>query len=809
MRLINVDTHALENFGPSTLTPPYAILSHTWSTEEVSFADWQADPSEHEGKLGYAKAVEACRQAQQDGLNYVWVDTCCIDKANNTELSESINSMYKWYELAKVCYVHLADVQVEAAESDGMLPADSAHTSTTSTLRDLRRCRYFSRGWTLQELLAPHTVRFYASNWTFLGELEGKLAQVISKRTGIDVLLLTHHKKLDDFSIPQKLSWASLRETTRVEDRAYSLLGLLHVSLDMRYGEGDRAFYRLQQEILKQPHGLSVLAWLYTDDKRPTDLLASSPDDFADSSDMIFDASMSLGSEIWTTSAGIKGTVTVVEPRGQHTSFEPEFVVLGCHYELSDENMLALRVARNPTSDESSGVVYTVDILEDGRMASAAMTRLAEIEFLCDAKVYKTEVTILWQGKAVDKDSSMWHRRRDDNMSHSRRLASPRAGCEYRYVVPLRACVPLAPRFDSTSIPTKYTNDQAMELDKFERPGIAKALQDAQESAGDGHIGEDLSRSELDDVWQRGMQRITKNQGGSARGLAEHQEAKHHQHGERSLTGEDKIMPHLRDQKRTATLKTALNAGMHLKEDAMSSPSGSSQVPDLPGTPPKIWFQVDQMKPSDDSCREPGPKGQWRPPRRHRGNVLLPGHTTGKWYEWSDWRVQESPRERRNVPYGTFSFYHDNGKFWIWPSDATRYQIGENSDGEDSEDEEDCSENDISDSRTEDWQALTFDGESTSFATIRGRSDTMPVWPEDDVSFYRRLLPDRYLDRDPGRQMPRGSCGLTGKLPILIALIAYSVFPAKVDATLRKGIGRFYSPPSDYPMKGCKCLVDS
>lgn len=147
MWLMNVETRQLEKFFNNT--PPYAILSHTWGKEEVSFQDLERDG--HQKMLGYTKIEGCCHQAKQDGLPWVWVDTCCIDKTSSTELSEAINSMYRWYESAQVCYAYLEDVQ-----------ADEDAFERNSTFR---KSRWFERGWTLQELVAPSKLSFFNSRW--------------------------------------------------------------------------------------------------------------------------------------------------------------------------------------------------------------------------------------------------------------------------------------------------------------------------------------------------------------------------------------------------------------------------------------------------------------------------------------------------------------------------------------------------------------------------------------------------------------------------------------------------------------------
>ncbi|KAM5546210.1 hypothetical protein V8D89_000336 [Ganoderma adspersum] len=192
------------------------------------------------------KIREACRVARENGYRYLWIDSCCIDKTSSSELSESINSMYQWYALADVCYAFLSDV-----------PAEEDHWAEDSLFR---ACRWFTRGWTLQELIAPLFVMFLAQDWAAIGSKDD-LAELVMEITNIDYNALLHIEPLDKFSVAQRFSWAANRETTRVEDRAYSLLGIFDINMPTLYGEGERAFRRLQEEIMRRTPDQSLFAW--------------------------------------------------------------------------------------------------------------------------------------------------------------------------------------------------------------------------------------------------------------------------------------------------------------------------------------------------------------------------------------------------------------------------------------------------------------------------------------------------------------------------------------------------------------------
>ncbi|KAI6820741.1 hypothetical protein KC340_g13145 [Hortaea werneckii] len=243
--------------------PPYAILSHMWSEgEEVLFQD--VIQRQARGR-GLEKVLAALSRARADGYSYVWVDTCCIDKSSSAELSEAINSMYAWYQDAAICYAYLSDVP-----STDKPFADKSHFA---------RSRWFSRGWTLQELLAPNEVQFLSMHWMSLGTKDS-LADVISRRTQIRPRILRMRSGIQDCSISERMSWAAGRETTRTEDAAYCLMGLFSVNMPLLYGEGRKAFQRLQEEIMRYSDDQSLFAWINcdctSDTEAPHGLLACS-----------------------------------------------------------------------------------------------------------------------------------------------------------------------------------------------------------------------------------------------------------------------------------------------------------------------------------------------------------------------------------------------------------------------------------------------------------------------------------------------------------------------------------------------------
>ncbi|KAL8946605.1 MAG: hypothetical protein Q9222_007018 [Ikaeria aurantiellina] len=292
MRLLNVESRECKEFFDNN-TPRYAIISHRWEGEEVSFKDYKKGLINNESgqiRTGMNKIWASCDMAQSRKLEWIWIDTCCIDKRSSAELSEAINSMYEWYKKAKECYVYLSDVLWADEDPMRRLAEES-----------FRRSRWFTRGWTLQELLAPRHVIFFDRDWRRIGTRSG-YHQLISSVTGIGVnyLLVNDREKVDshdsqppacergkdcrfhnrskEASIATKMSWASRRETSRVEDVAYCLLGIFDINMPLLYGEGHRAFQRLQHRLLEESVDDSILA-----SREVGKHLAQSPADFAES----------------------------------------------------------------------------------------------------------------------------------------------------------------------------------------------------------------------------------------------------------------------------------------------------------------------------------------------------------------------------------------------------------------------------------------------------------------------------------------------------------------------------------------------
>jgi hypothetical protein len=243
MRLLTISGHdelsLVEHVGNEI--EPYAILSHTWGEDkdEISFKDFV--DGTYRTKEGFRKLEFCQKRTTLDNLKYFWVDTCCIDKSSSAELTEAINSMYRWYQRAARCYVYLSDVAVGG--SNGTEAQSLRHWR-----HDFRKSRWFRRGWTLQELIAPKFVDFFDSNGVRLGD-KISLIQEIHEATRLPFEALRGQVP-EAFSVDVRLSWVEGRETKREEDAAYSLLGIFDIYMPLIYGEGrQRAFRRLMKEL--------------------------------------------------------------------------------------------------------------------------------------------------------------------------------------------------------------------------------------------------------------------------------------------------------------------------------------------------------------------------------------------------------------------------------------------------------------------------------------------------------------------------------------------------------------------------------
>ncbi|TBU54321.1 heterokaryon incompatibility protein-domain-containing protein [Dichomitus squalens] len=408
IRLLNTRTGKFETFtDPQTVD--YAILSHVWTKETsgrlaeqdhqdiIRLQQQSSDPNSSilvNERLS-PKIRQACELAKADGYEWIWIDSCCIDKVSSTELSRSINSMYDWYRYASICYAHLADVD------DGDAAAtDAPDRPSEAQIVRFRQSAWFTRGWTLQELIAPSMVVFLSKNWRRIGT-KHTLAAVIEDVTSVDRQVLRGQRPLSDVCVAQRMAWAWNRRTTMEEDKAYCLVGIFGVQLAPMYGEGHNAFVRLQEEILKHIPDQTIFAWGDTmelrdlrsalragelprafprqhlvpqSDSPPLSdsyLFASSPQKFLRASAGLALQSLSpdLGAgnaEYTITPYGIRATFPLmpVDPDHEDDSRTSEYflALLGCRDQLKGRSVaLLLRKLNNafiPASSRSVGVKF-------------------------------------------------------------------------------------------------------------------------------------------------------------------------------------------------------------------------------------------------------------------------------------------------------------------------------------------------------------------------------------------------------------------------------------------------------------------
>ena len=351
MRLLHTTDLIFREFYDSQI-PKYVILSHRWTGDEVSFEEFYDIKAQDSSGERFAKIRNCCAYAREYGHAWIWIDTCCIDKKSSAELSEAINSMFNWYKNAAMCYVYLADVLWDSGNRE-------------QSRDNFRKSVWFDRGWTLQELLAPSNLHFLDRTWSYIGDVwkasdlraseSQDLVEDVSSRTGvseIDLLNMHYSFHRDCVSVARKFSWLSNRETSRIEDMAYCMLGLCGVNMPLLYGEGEKAFTRLQLEIIRASDDESIFAWFSEGELYGIGVLASSPKEFARSGQVIRKNSLRGKKPFTMTNKGLhyqvpipKGWTISAYVRGSHEYH----LCLGCELDLPDGG-----------SDLSRGIVITL-----------------------------------------------------------------------------------------------------------------------------------------------------------------------------------------------------------------------------------------------------------------------------------------------------------------------------------------------------------------------------------------------------------------------------------------------------------------
>lgn len=329
MRFLNTHSLQFEQIPDSELhleENQYAILSHRWGADEdeVSFEDVRSS-TDFSKKRGFHKLKGFCKAAASANCRYGWVDTCCINKANSSELSEAINSMYHWYQGSKICITYLEDVP----------------------RKQMMDSNWFDRGWTLQELIGPKAVAFFDHDWNIIGT-KNELIADLSRKTRIPEEILSHVAKPSTCSVAQRMSWAAHRMTTRVEDRAYSLMGLFDIYMPMIYGEREKAFLRLQQHIIQKCKDESIFAWdmdFLGDTRTYSGLFAPSPLAYANCNDII----QTQGSRGFSESNGELSICSRISPH----SLGMYFAELHCTDRASTESNAFILIADTSTEGES------------------------------------------------------------------------------------------------------------------------------------------------------------------------------------------------------------------------------------------------------------------------------------------------------------------------------------------------------------------------------------------------------------------------------------------------------------------------
>ncbi|KAL8848607.1 MAG: hypothetical protein Q9221_006381 [Calogaya cf. arnoldii] len=327
MRLLHAETLEFEEFF-DTQIPPYLILSHRWGEKEISYK--QINKKRAEEGPGLSKILGFCTLAVEKNHTWVWIDTCCIDKKSSAELSEAINSMFSWYQSAEECIVYLSDVSLGG--QGGSIQEFETRFSASS---------WFTRGWTLQELLAPELLTFYDTDWKKIGDKD-MLCGLISATTGIKESFISSRMKLpiESASVAVRMSWVARRTTSRSEDMAYCLLGLFDVNMPLLYGEGvKKAFLRLQTEIIKESDDETIFAW--TANVPMSGMLANDPCFFSDSGAIYKTRAYGYGElRYWMTNKGLALRIPdcqlgeQVKSEVGTTFLIPLFICSDSHYDL-------------------------------------------------------------------------------------------------------------------------------------------------------------------------------------------------------------------------------------------------------------------------------------------------------------------------------------------------------------------------------------------------------------------------------------------------------------------------------------------
>lgn len=385
MRLLDTNTIQLHEF-PADQIPLYAILSHRWGAKEITLQELENGSGKT--KDGFKKVLRCCQKAKIDGFRYAWIDSCCIDKTSSAELSESINSMYQWYFESERCYAYLADV-----------PTIKAGAHISSINKAVKESEWFRRGFTLQELIAPADLRFLDTDWNEVGTKES-LQGHVSECTGIPRGILNGTLDIESASVAQRMSWAANRKTSRLEDRAYSLMGIFSVNMPLLYGEGERAFIRLQEEILKTSGDRSLFAWQSPDTRGG--LLATSPDAFEHARNIIPVYSLnSPRTPLTVSNLGVHMNVRFLGA-GQNGL---GLVVLDCKEEHSGDNQIGIFVRDLDWTMQRFGRVMSTK-LERIDTTQFRLSLYSSLQSIC---IETHRINLIRRSRGLATDASQQH----------------------------------------------------------------------------------------------------------------------------------------------------------------------------------------------------------------------------------------------------------------------------------------------------------------------------------------------------------------------------------------------------------------
>ncbi|KAL8956398.1 MAG: hypothetical protein Q9193_006083, partial [Seirophora villosa] len=427
MRLLHAERIEFEEFF-DTHIPNYLILSHRWGEKEVSYQQMRKNRAE--SGPGLTKIHAFCTLALQKGYEWVWVDTCCIDKKSSAELSEAINSMFHWYSNADECVVYLSDVVLK-----------DQHAGDADFDVEFSASAWFTRGWTVQELLAPRHLTFYDADWKEIGS-KRELAPKIAAATGIGIQYVWkspsksmadargRREVIEEASVATRMSWVSRRQTSRSEDIAYCMLGLFNVNMPLLYGEGAvKAFLRLQSEILSKSEDETIFAWTsdsYSDPEGSSSLLATEPRFFANSgeySPIPYRGGALLHSDgqllrFWTTNRGLALQVPFYDDLLASGANKGIFFEL-CVKRASDDQVMGIQIYRHFRSNRwmrrESRRLFEMTWIESEEMNKNSRARRAEavVLYFPQSAIHEVPAQANWWGAFyLDEEQIKNHRGR-------------------------------------------------------------------------------------------------------------------------------------------------------------------------------------------------------------------------------------------------------------------------------------------------------------------------------------------------------------------------------------------------------------